>query len=112
MTCPIYNDCPQSPTAPLLNYSSETADVNTFVGLGFGPVLPPPLGWSYTKATAFATAQSATSQADANAAAYAQAVYFAQDTWVAPGGVLPIEWGENFDWNGFIPGGLTEPPLI
>jgi hypothetical protein len=112
MNCKTYVDCAATPT--LLGFNSNTPDVQMFVGLGFGPNTPPPLGWAFSRATAFSIAYSPISVSAAQATAYLNAVSSAQSDWVPPGGVEPIDFG-NFPpddtFNG-VPGGISEPPLI
>lgn len=118
MPCNSYVDCPQPSSYPLIGYNAETPDVLTFIGTGYGPNTPPPLDWSFQVPTAFATYDSAISQADADQNAYNKAVMFAQAGWVAPGAITPVEDGEPFygplTGNVFIEevGGINEPPLV
>lgn len=64
---------------------------NDFIGVGFGPNNPPPLGWKFENATAMAIYDSTVSQADADQQAYEAATSLAQSTWVKPGNTPPIE---------------------
>lgn len=79
----------------LLGYQSETPDVATFIGLGYGPLTPPPLGWDFSRATAFAIYDSTISQADADTQAFNAATVSAESNWFPPGGLAPLQW-ENY----------------
>lgn len=112
MNCQNYVNCPPRVFA----YDATTPDSFVFIGLGFGPLTPPPLGWEFDRATAFSIYNSTISQADANQQAFNAAVSQAQSGWVPPGDVPPIGW-ENFplDANGEYlhePGALSEPPMV
>lgn len=107
MNCNLYNNCPTSPV--LIGYSSETPDAQIFIGLGYAPATPPPLGWTFTQSTAFAIRDSIISQADANARSAAAALYAVQQDWTAPGGIpaiVPEEttlFDRSFDWGNVEP---------
>lgn len=115
MPCQNYVDCPTSPI--LIGYDAMTPDVYMFVGLGFAPSTPPPLGWSFSRATAFSIVTSPISQASADSQAYNNAVRSAQSNWTPPSGVPPLEWEDLSNDNPsdiFIgqAGGISEPPLV
>jgi hypothetical protein len=99
MNCQNYVACPQSPV--LLGFDSTVPDVPVFIGLGFGPITPPPLNWQFQRTTAFAIRTSTLSQQDADEQSVNAAIYDAQSGWVNPGGVPPIEWesGPESDWS-------------
>lgn len=54
MNAPFPKPCPcDFAPNPLIGFSSETPDVATQIGLGFGPSVPPPLGSTWNNPTAF-----------------------------------------------------------
>lgn len=85
MNCQNFVLCPVPATFPLLGYNAEVADQFLVTAAGFGPITPPPLGWSFGLATGTAFAQ-ASSVAAAEQAANAQAISNATVTWANPNG--------------------------
>lgn len=94
MNCATYTNCPLPALYPLLGYSAETPEVQTFTAMGYGPITPPPLNWQFGRATAFAIRSSTISQEDADQSAYDAAVDEAESTWTNPVGVPPLVWEE------------------
>ena len=113
MKCPSCVRCAPPASFPLLGYDATAADTQTFVGLGYGPLTPPPLDWTFPRATAFAIRDSVLSQTDASQQAFAAATAQAKSEWTPPGGTLPIQW-ENEAENQFDMdfGSLGAPPII
>lgn len=107
-TCKKYVNCPLPVGFPLLGYNAETPDSTPFIGLGFGPSTPPPLNWTFSKATAFAIATSTISQSDADQQALNTATSRAESTWVKPGQEPPLEHESSPDPEG----GIIFPPLV
>jgi hypothetical protein len=89
-TCPNSVNCPVTPV--LLGYSADTPDSFLFVGAGFGPLTPPPLGWAFSRATGYAPGFSTVSQAAADSIAFQQAVFGVQVDWAPPGSPFPAQW--------------------
>lgn len=86
MPCRSFENCAPEESA-ITGYSSEGQDILVFVGLGYGPSYPPPLGWSFSNPGGFAICESATSQNSADSCAYNASVALAVSGWTPPGGV-------------------------
>lgn len=104
--------CPATPVL-LPGIDAYATDQIQFIGLGFGPLTPPPLGWSFDRATAFSIYKSNISQDDANSQAFIDASHQAEKTWLAPGqqAWIPPTTLPPPDWE--LPADLIEwvPPL-
>jgi hypothetical protein len=95
MTCTHYVDCPPNAAYPLIGYNAQTNDVQTWAAMGFAPAIPPPLNWNVGLPAGFAIKHSTVSQDDADAAAYAAALFNAQATWTPPSEAPAIVPGDN-----------------
>jgi hypothetical protein len=107
MNCNEYVNCPVNPNAPLLGYNAETSDVQEFSAMGFAPITPPPLNWSFGLISGFAIAQSTLSPEAAGQIAQAQAAGNAQATWTPTGGTPSLEEESLIDepvwWSDIVP---------
>lgn len=74
----------------LTSIAFNPAPLPDFIGLGYGPTTPPPLGWNFQLATGFAIVDSTQSPSEAMTAAYSAATANAESTWVPSGGIPSI----------------------
>ena len=98
---------PYCPDGPLMGYDSNQPDVVQFIGVGFGPNTPPPLGSAFVNPTCMSTAQSAISQGNAEDRAFLNAVVCAESTWQLSQGAGTVD-GQSDDISG---GGLNQFPV-
>jgi hypothetical protein len=68
----------------LLGTDAYAPDQQDWIGAGFGPITPPPLGWSFVDPTAFISLNITISQPDACLQAQAQEIIAAVGTWQPP----------------------------
>lgn len=76
----------QVPTSPLVGYNAEAPFTPFFIGKGYGPNFPPPLGWTFDNAGCFVTYHSTFSKLDAEANAYVESVQCVEAQWYSPTG--------------------------
>lgn len=111
MPCAEVIPCAKS-TGPLIGYNSETPDVLQFLGNGFGPADPPPLGWSVSAGSMYASANSLISQADADAQAYAASIASWQSLLVAPNNAPPVPLPTLDGFPDVVEEFIPVPPII
>lgn len=112
------------PTSPLVGYNAEAGWQPFFIGLGYGPNTPPPLGWSFDNPQCFVATHSYVSQQDANNNAYTESVQCAESQWFSPTGQpaaqplpppapqpQPMDIENPPDVYLGPPGGISEPPI-
>lgn len=95
MPCRNSTSCVTAPN-PVLGFSSETTDVLNVIGLGYGPLTPPPLGSTWNNPTAFVALDVPVSQPGdqetANLLAESAAFQQAASGWKQPNGFPVITY--------------------
>lgn len=85
MPCPnAVTSCPANPSPLMGGYDAETSDVVEFIGLSWGPINPPPLGWAFDNVGCFTACKTPVSQQAADIDAYNKSAACAESQWYPP----------------------------